>query len=150
MFHFEVEKAKEKETKQEEEIRLYREIEKIFYEHKKRYGSPRIFKELEEKGIRYSKKRVSKILRNNKLIAKKRRKCRSKLVTKANSKWLSDITYIRRGSRWAYLWTVKDTEAADKELFSYIESYYNNKRKHSSLGYLSRVEFEGKHQNSLC
>ena len=44
----------------------------------------------------------------------------------------------------------KDAEAAEKEIFNYIECYYNNKRKHSSLGYLSPVKFEEKHENSLC
>ncbi len=40
--------------------------------------------------------------------------------------------------------------AAEKEIFNYIERYYNNKRRHSTLGYLSPVKFEEKHENSLC
>ena len=43
----------------------------------------------------------------------------------------------------------KDAETAEKEIFNYIECYYNNKRKHSTLGYLSPVKFEEKHENSL-
>ena len=247
---------------QEEEL-LSIEIERIFYEHKMRYGSPRIFMKLKEKGICCSEKRVAKIMRNNNLVAKRRKKWkRKKLVAKEkkpnllnqefkaekkNSKWVSDITYIRTGKGWAYLCTVmdlysrkiighavkehmkkelvvqaleqavsrrgtiekglifhsdqgsqygseevgkslkknkmlgsmsgkgscydnapmesffnsfkrecigaeifKDAEAAEKEIFNYIECYYNNKRKHSSLGYLSPVKFEEKYENSLC
>ncbi len=246
----------------QEEVRLSREIERIFYEHKKRYGSPRIFMELQDKGVCCSEKRVAKIMRNNKLVSKRRKKWRKKLVAKEkkpnllnqefkaekkNSKWVSDITYIRTDRGWAYLCTVmdlysrkiighavkkhmkkelvvqaleqaisrrgsienglifhsdqgsqygseevgkslkknkmlgsmsgkgscydnapmesffnslkrecvgsgvfRDAEAAEKEIFNYIECYYNNKRKHSSLGYLSPVKFEEKHENSLC
>ena len=43
-----------------------------------------------------------------------------------------------------------DIQTAEKEIFNYIECYYNNKRKHSSLGYLSPVKFEEKHEKSLC
>lgn len=43
----------------------------------------------------------------------------------------------------------KDVEAAEKEIFNYIECYYNNKRRHSTLGYLSPAKFEEKHENSL-
>jgi transposase InsO family protein len=35
-----------------------------------------------------------------------------------------------------------DFHDAQTELFDYIESYYNHRRKHSSLGYLSPVQFE--------
>lgn len=43
----------------------------------------------------------------------------------------------------------KDVKAAEKEIFSYIECYYN-KKKHSKLGYLSPVKFEEKYENSPC
>jgi putative transposase len=33
-------------------------------------------------------------------------------------------------------------EDARTELFAYLDSYYNTKRKHSSLGYLTPAEFE--------
>ena len=38
-------------------------------------------------------------------------------------------------------------EQAQKEIFKYIELYYNTKRMHSSLGYISPSEFE--QQNSI-
>ena len=33
-------------------------------------------------------------------------------------------------------------EQAQKEIFEYIEVWYNKKRLHSSLGYLSPIQFE--------
>lgn len=35
-----------------------------------------------------------------------------------------------------------DQNDANTELFAYIEAYYNTRRKHSSLGYLSPAQFE--------
>ena len=40
-------------------------------------------------------------------------------------------------------------EEAKRSIFEYIEIYYNRKRLHSSLGYLSPVEFEMKNRNEL-
>jgi transposase InsO family protein len=52
----------------------------------------------------------------------------------------------------------EDLEQARSEIFSYIEGYYNRVRLHSSLGYLSPMEFEaelmikngGKIESFLC
>lgn len=38
-----------------------------------------------------------------------------------------------------------DPEQARAEIFKYIETYYNTKRMHSALGYMSPVEFEAQH-----
>ncbi len=235
----------------QEEEKLTEEVEQIFYEHKKRYGSPRIFMELKEKGVHCSEKRVAKIMKwkRKKLVVKEKKPNllhQNFTAEKKNAKWVSDITYIRTGKGWAYLCTVmalysrkivghsikkhmrkelviqaleqavsrrgavegiifhsdqgslygseaidknlkknnmlgsmsgkgscydnapmesffnslkrecvgakvfKDTEVAEKEIFNYIECYYNNKRRHSTLGCLSPVKFEEKHENSLC
>ena len=37
-------------------------------------------------------------------------------------------------------------QEAHKAIFAYIEIWYNRKRKHSTLGYLSPEAFERKHQ----
>ncbi|EHL05436.1 hypothetical protein HMPREF0322_03889 [Desulfitobacterium hafniense DP7] len=45
----------------------------------------------------------------------------------------------------------KTSEQAQKEIFKYIELYYNTKRMHSSLGYLSPTQFEELgHEFPLC
>lgn len=40
-------------------------------------------------------------------------------------------------------------EEAKRSIFEYIEIHYNRRRLHSSLGYLSPVEFEGKNRREL-
>jgi putative transposase len=40
--------------------------------------------------------------------------------------------------------SIEDVRAA---VFEWIETWYNRRRRHSSLGYLSPLEFEGQHYN---
>ncbi|MBF7150022.1 IS3 family transposase [Bacillus toyonensis] len=61
---------------------LNEEIQQIFEEHKGRYGSLRMTKVLEKKGIKVNRKRVGKIMRQMKLYAKgSRYKCYNKKST---------------------------------------------------------------------
>lgn len=235
---------------------LSKEIKQIFEENKGRYGSIRIAKVLDQKGLHVSRKRVSRIMRNMKLTPKgcryryKHYNQKTNAVERPNllnqvfesdvknKIWVGDITYIptKRGtlylavfidiySRKVIGWSMdkrmKDTlvmdafmqaygkeqpqnglivhtdqgsqftgggfqallkkhsavhsasrkgnpydnavmesfyktikreliqdanyespEQAQKEIFKYIEIYYNTKRMHSSLGYLSPSQFE--------
>lgn len=235
---------------------LSTEIRKIFEEHKGRYGSIRITKALEQKGIIVNRKRVSKLMRTMKLNPKGTRYRykrynqetasierpnllnQSFKTDKKNKIWVGDITYVptkkgvlylavfldlysRKVSGWSMGRKMKDTlvmdafmqafgrehpeeglvvhtdqgsqftssnfqallrshgavssvsrkgnpydnalmesfyrtikrelihdahfetpEQAQQEIFKYIELYYNTKRMHSSLGYLSPVQFE--------
>ena len=43
----------------------------------------------------------------------------------------------------------KTREEAMRDIFEYIESYYNRKRKHSTLGYLSPAEYEKRRAQAL-
>jgi transposase InsO family protein len=38
-----------------------------------------------------------------------------------------------------------DRQTAEQEIFAYIETFYNRDRLHSSLGYLTPLEFEQQH-----
>lgn len=96
-------------------------IIKIFNEHKGRYGSTRIFHELKAEGIMCTRKMIAKRMMALNLVAKARKKfkvttdsCHKKPVapnileqdfaaSKANQKWLSDITYISTQEGWLYL-----------------------------------------------
>ena len=234
---------------------LREEIRKIFEEHKGRYGSSRISKALENKGILVSRKRVAKLMRLDGLYPKGsphhyRRKYAHQVENRPNllkqifeakgknQIWLGDITYIPTKKKTLYLavfldvysrkivgWSMdtrmkeklvldafnqaygrehpepglivhsdqgaqytgaafrtlikskkaissnsrkgtpydnapmesfyktlkrelvddakfENPEEAKQAIFKYIETYYNTKRMHSTLGYLSPVDFE--------
>ena len=97
-----------------------------------RYGSPRIHEDLKEQGERTSKKRVARLMREEGLCGKQRRKYR----TTTNSRhahpiaenvldrqfgpaqvkgpdrvWVSDITYVPTREGWLYLAIVLDLAA---------------------------------------
>lgn len=105
---------------------LLEEIKKIYYQSKKRYGSPRIAKELEILGFKASKQLVRKLMKKASLqsIIKRKFKIttdsshkypivdnnlnRKFTVHRASEAWVSDITYIRTNQGWLYLTTVID------------------------------------------
>ncbi|EPC8411997.1 IS3 family transposase [Bacillus thuringiensis] len=64
---------------------LSKEIQQIFEEYKGRYGSLRITKILEKKGIRVNRKRVGKLMRQMKLYAKGSRYCYKRYNKKSPS-----------------------------------------------------------------
>lgn len=96
-------------------------IKNIFHEHKQRYGSTRIFKELQARGVPCTRPRISERMKAMGLVAKARRKFKvttdsnhSKHVAEniikqnfqaknPNEKWLTDITYIPTQEGWLYL-----------------------------------------------
>jgi transposase InsO family protein len=101
-------------------------IKRIFEDHYGRYGSPRIWEELKSRGLRVSRKRVERLMRKQKLWARRRRKyvkttdSSHGLVVAENilnrdfqaaypgEKWVSDITYLRTIFGWLYLTVVID------------------------------------------
>ena len=106
--------------------RLVEEIKEIHTEFKGKYGSPRIYQELQARKIACSENRVARLMRENGIRAKHKRRFR--VTTKANpahpvapnllnreftaekpnQKWTSDITYIRTKESWLYLAVVLD------------------------------------------
>jgi len=101
-------------------------IKKIFYQYKSRYGSPRIYNELQKQGIKCGKTKVETLMRQMGLRARKKREFRITTDSKhnypiapnllnrnfqvdtPNQVWVSDITYIRTMEGWLYLATVMD------------------------------------------
>ena len=102
-------------------------IRKIVEENCYRYGSPRVKKELLKKnGKRVSVKRVARLMRENGLNARRKRKfvkttdsnhnlpvCENILNREfyagyGGQKWVSDITYLRTLSGWLYLTVIID------------------------------------------
>jgi len=103
--------------------RLCKLIRRIFYEHRRRYGSPRIFRELKKLKVKCSENRVAWLMQEMGLLAKGARKFRvttdswrsnkkriaaNLLARKFNVKgpnqvWCGDITYIWTGEGYMYL-----------------------------------------------
>jgi transposase InsO family protein len=102
-------------------------IIKIYEEHRGRYGSPRIWQEMvQEFNCRISRKRVARLMRDEKLRARRKPKavkttdsnhsepvCENILArdfkaSKPGEKWVSDITYLRTVCGWIYLTVIID------------------------------------------
>lgn len=109
-----------------EETELVEQIKQIQGEVSHRYGSPRMREELLKRGRHVGKKRVARIMRENALGPRPKR--RFVLTTRsekgqevaenlldrnfeapaANRVWVSDITYVATSEGWMYLCTVLD------------------------------------------
>ena len=113
------------------DARLAIEIAEIFNQKRKRYGSPRIWFELQSRGQRHSRKRVARLLQSQALYARSKRRFKKTTIVdpsaepapnlldrqfkqeEPNIVWVSDITYIWTLEGWLYL-------AAFLDLFSRI------------------------------
>jgi putative transposase len=106
--------------------RLLAEIRAIHAEHRERYGSPRIRDELRDRGHHVGKHRVARLMRENGLKARPRRRfrhttdSRHKLpiapnilerrfsASAPNEAWVGDITYVWTAEGWAYVAVLLD------------------------------------------
>ncbi len=100
---------------------LLTEIKRVFEDEKKRPGSPRISRRLQEEGKSASRHRVAKLMKANGLRAKAAKKYKATtnsnhslpvspnlleqdfIADTPNQKWVSDITYIWTEEGWLYL-----------------------------------------------
>jgi transposase InsO family protein len=106
---------------------LSQQIKEIHQQSRQTYGSPRIQAELAENGVNCGHKRVARLMRDEELFAKQSRKFRVTTTdsahsypvapnlldqafraSRANEKWLTDITYIPTAEGWLYLAVVLD------------------------------------------
>jgi transposase InsO family protein len=236
----------------------------VYAEHHGRYGSPRVQIELRERGQRSGRKRIARLMRAQDLRARPKRRYRTTTdsrhglpispnllarrfsVTRPNTAWVTDMTYLWTPQGWLYLAVIIDlfsrrvvgwsmSERIDRKLaldalhmalaqrrparglihhsdrgsqyasgdyqqllakhglrgsmsrrgdcwdnavaesffaslklelvyqvqwrsrtaartaiFEYLELFYNRRRRHSSLGYLSPVEFEQRNHQRLA
>lgn len=54
-------------------------------------------------------------------------------------------------TEWIYFERYDNREQARRSIFEYVEVFYNNQRRHSTVGYLSPAEFERRYyQQGLC
>ncbi len=109
-----------------EDRQLLTQIQQIFRQNRRVYGSPRIHQALRQQATCCGRKRVARLMRQAGLRAKQVKKFRATTQSKhaftvaenrldqqfqaeaANQVWASDITYIETGAGWLYLAVVID------------------------------------------
>lgn len=109
-----------------EDGELAKHIHRIFYAKRGVYGSPRIQVELRELGIRCSKERVARLMREMELVAKPKRNKpvgtrrranatiapnrlgRDFTASEPNTKWVSDTTFVWTAEGWLYVAVILD------------------------------------------
>ena len=105
---------------------LLGDIKRIYDEHDRNYGSPRVYRELRTAGISCSKERVERLMRDNRLRAKHAKKFKVTTQSKhkhpvapnvlagrfewprPNQAWVGDISYIATDEGWLYLAVLLD------------------------------------------
>lgn len=103
-----------------------RRIKEVFENSKRTYGSPRVYQELKQHGVKTSKSTVARIMQRQGLQARPRRKFvhttdsnhdyrvfenilnRHFTSERVNEKWVSDITFIPTKMGWTYLTVIID------------------------------------------
>jgi putative transposase len=105
---------------------LAEQIAAVFAASRRTYGSPRVHAELRAEGIRVSRKRVARLMREGGLAATIRRRFprttnsdhgrpvapnlleQKFTAEQPDTVWLADISYIATGEGWLYLAAIKD------------------------------------------
>lgn len=112
------------EREKENEV-LSANIRDVFESSRRTYGAPRLMRELRSQGRRCSKKRVARLMRENGLQARKKKRFvrsvsvapggavenhlkRKFRVDEPNSVWVGDTTYLWTREGWCYLAVLVD------------------------------------------
>ncbi len=112
--------------RQKENEKILMDIRQSHKDSLMAYGSPRITKDLQAKGIKCGKNRVARIMKTNGIVAKTAKKFKATTnskhnlpvaenllnqdfkAEKPNTVWVSDITYIATLEGWLYLAVILD------------------------------------------
>jgi len=115
-----------KSVRQQQDEQLAQEVEQVHRDSRGRYGSPRVHAEMKARGRKVGRKRVARLMRQQKLAASRRRRFvrttdsrhglpvapnvlqRDFAPDQPNSTWATDITYVWTGEGWLYLAVVLD------------------------------------------
>jgi putative transposase len=109
-----------------ENMKILLEIKRIHKKSDEVYGSPKIWNEMHKKGMKYSHKRIARLMKLNNIRSKIQKKYRRKgnpvseeeaslnilnrdfNPKERNKAWATDITYIPTRSGWAYSCVIID------------------------------------------
>src|ERR1700756_4653143 len=116
--------GREQSVRAEANAALSKEIERVYHEHKGRYGSPRITQQLRQEGVVCGENRVARLMRENQLVAPGKKgfwptntfpgqgagpNPNKEIEPSApNQVWVSDITYVSTLEGWLYLAVILD------------------------------------------
>lgn len=102
------------------------QVRALYQQHQRRYGSPRIFRELRAGGERVSRKRIARLMRQDGLRARQARRfvvttdsratqapapnllVRDFKPRRVNRAWVGDVTYIPTTGGWLFLAVLLD------------------------------------------
>lgn len=105
---------------------LLREIRVVHLESRGSYGSPRVHRELRERGLRVARKRVARLMKRHGIRGKAARRRRPRVAAVAQTThvadhvqrrfhcpeldriWVADLTYIGTPQGWVYLAVILD------------------------------------------
>jgi transposase InsO family protein len=127
-----------------EDRKLVVEVRAVFAESKKRYGSPRIQRELLNRGKRVCRHRIARLMREQKLRARPRRKFvrtthsnhalptppnllnREFTTSAADRVWAGDVTFLPTHEGWLYLAVLLDLYS--RRVVGWAMSEHNDER----------------------
>ena len=118
-------KSRSHSIRRRDDRRMISAIRAIHRESRGCYGSPRIYRELKQRGVRCGRGRIARLMRRSQLRGKasRRRKPRMPMVDRSNlpnhlqrdfetgrinQRWTADLTYIRTEEGWLFLAVVLD------------------------------------------
>lgn len=119
-------KARPEAARAKEDAQLVVEIKAASKAGRGNYGSPRVHRELRAKGRRVGKKRVERLMRQEGIVARKKRRFRRTTdsnhphpiapnvldrnfhVELPNAAWVTDVTYVWTHEGWLYLAVILD------------------------------------------
>ena len=108
------------------DARLALDVTAVHRRSRGRYGSPRVHAELRARGVRVGRKRVARLMRENGLFARRRRRYRATTDSRhaqpiapnvlernftasaPNEVWVTDVTYVWTHEGWLYLAAIID------------------------------------------
>jgi transposase InsO family protein len=113
-------------TRSRQDARLAVEVAVAHKRSRGSYGSPRVYHELRARGMRHGRKRIERLMREQGLQARRKRRfrkttdsrhsfptarnvlARNFMVDRADAVWVGDITYVWTGEGWLYLAALLD------------------------------------------
>jgi putative transposase len=114
-------------ARRQQDRKLLEKLEPIFQESRRTYGSPRLCAALRRQGDRCGKNRIARLMRQNGLRAKQKRRFVPRTTqsdhdlpiapnwlaqvptpTRPNQVWVVDITYLATAEGWIYLAVILD------------------------------------------